>query len=167
MTQWNQRNLFTHYQKHPDGSCSICWANLLGKKPPISIEEYKQESLSTLKTPAFSFSALYKKTNQDTARWRKYYVNEKLILTVVDGSIDEISTSYRWHRNHQDHSTDCSLVTWLRMIDRFSDKRAAVEGKMTDFRNIVSKFQHLNPEEREAIKSATKKLTDSAIKKRR
>ena len=52
------------------------------------------------------------------------------------------------------------------MIDRFSDKRAAVEGKMTDFRNINTKLQHLSPKEREAITIATKKLTNRALKKR-
>ena len=166
MTQWNPSNLLTHYQKHPDGSCSACWASLLKKNPPISLEEYKQESLAHVPKPALTFSALYKKTNQGPACWRQYFVNEKLILTVVDGSSDEVTTSYRWHRNQQDHSTDCSLPTWLRMIERFSDKRAAVEGKMTDFRNINAKVQHLGSKERDAIKTATKKLMNPLLRKR-
>jgi hypothetical protein len=166
MTQWNQTNLLTHYLKHPDGSCSACWASLLKKNSPISIEEYRQESLAHVPKSALSFSALYKKTSQDTARWRQYFVNEKLILTVVDGLSDEVTTSYRWHRNQQDHSTDCSLSTWLRMIERFSDKRAAIEGNMTDFRNIKAKIPHLNPKERDAIKTATRKLMNPLPKKR-
>jgi|LauGreSBDMM110SN_4_FD.fasta_scaffold173904_1 hypothetical protein len=166
MTQWNQSNLRTHYQKHPDGSCSACWASLLDKTPSISIEEYRQESLAHVPKAAFSFSALYKKTNQEPAIWRQYFVNEKLILTVVDGLSDEVTTSYRWHRNHQDHSTDCSLSTWLRMIERFSDKRAAIEGKMTGFRNIKAIVRHLSPNERDVIKAATKKLTNPLSKKR-
>ena len=58
MTQWKQGNLLTHYQKHPDGSCSKCWASLLEKNPPISLEEYKHESLAHVLCPPFSFSAL-------------------------------------------------------------------------------------------------------------
>ena len=166
MTQWNQSNLITHYQKHPDGSCSNCWASLLAKNPPITIEDYKQESLAHVSKPALSFSARYKKTNQDAANWRQYFVNEKLILTVVDGASDVVTTSYRWHRNQQDHSIDCSLATWLRMIERFSDKKAAVEGKMSDFRNINASVQHLSPKERDAIKSATRRLTIHLSKKR-
>ena len=93
-------------------------------------------------------------------------MNEKLILTVVDGSNDVVTTSYRWHRNQQEHSIDCSLATWLRMIERFSDKKAAVEGRMSDFRNINANVQHLSPKERDAIKSATRRLTIHFSKKR-
>jgi hypothetical protein len=166
MTQWNQRNLQTHYQKHPSGSCYKCWASLLEKNPPISMEEYKQESLAHVSQPAFSFSALYQKTINDASNWRQYYVSEKLILTVVNGLSDEVTTSFRWHRNQQDHSTDCSLSTWLRMIERFSDKRVANEGKMTDFRNIKAKVSHLSPMERDTIITATKKLLTPISTKR-
>jgi hypothetical protein len=164
MPHWNQKNLTSHYQKHPDGSCALCWANLLGHPPPISLKVYEEESLAHINKAAMSFGALYKKTNHEKASWRQYFVNEKLIFTVVIGSTDEVATSFRWHRHHQDHSTDCSLATWLRMIERLADKRFAMEGQMTDFRNINSNVKHLSPKEREVVKIASKKLTMSSTK---
>jgi hypothetical protein len=156
---WNPSNLREHHLKHPAGACRTCWAELLKCLPTVDQSAYEEASLQVIASPSMTFSALYQRKPYADPIRTQYFIDERLLVTAGVGASKEISTCYRWHSRQIDHSTQCDLTAWLNMIRRFAEKQCSVEGRMTDYRNVLPRVRHLTAAEQEAIKQSSRKLT--------
>jgi hypothetical protein len=164
--RWTPGNLKSHYGKHPGGDCRSCWTTLLQSTTPVDETGYESASLHVISAPSMTFSALYQK-NWNSAQVRtQYFIDERLLVTAAVGISREISTCFRWHAGKWDHSTQCDLPVWLNMIRRFSEKRYSIDGRMDDYRNVLSRLEGLSSADQKAVKEALRKLTAAPDRKK-
>lgn len=135
---------------------------LLGTAAPISEKEYRDESINVLGHNWLSFSAFYQEDLDTTEQRRQYAVDHRMILTVVVPSVQEVATSYRFHRYEGEHHVGSELKDRMELLDRFNDKRSATKGGMRDFRNITLKTKDLPEKDQRLLRKLAGALTQVA-----
>lgn len=102
--KWHEKNLITHYQKHPAGKkCQQHWNNVLGVTPEetISIDRYEDESEKIVRNAWYVYEA--QEWDPDDKWYREtctYYIDDRLLraITIYDrGRGDFFKTCYDYH----------------------------------------------------------------------
>jgi len=144
MLFWNPRNLRKHYQKHPLGNCRNCWASALSTPPPITLSQYEYVSRTAEWNAWLSFEAKYREDSTSREKKCKYFLTEKLILSVVELPHYEIQTSYRVHRNQNTHDIGTTLEDYKAFIIKLGRKKDnEFEVKIYKIRQVVTTQKNL------------------------
>lgn len=119
MPHWNQQRLKEHFAKHPGGQCAHCWSCALNQRV-VTIADYESASQSVVADNWLAFSAQCKTDGGPLFNDYCYYVDFRLLVTIVKEEADRITTCYRFHRlagYHEDLQVD--LAARLDVLDRF------------------------------------------------
>jgi hypothetical protein len=129
MTKWDQHNLQTHFDKRVRKDAA-CLQEVLGRPlASITKDDYKRESIEVLSTAWICYSgegldnrgsgyggiAYYDSSN--------YFVDDRLLTTIVLRSVDTIRTCYHEDFNRSHQPTQRKYEQMVRYLEHLRNQR--------------------------------------------
>jgi len=151
---WDSAKLLRHYQKHPCGQCLTCWQQALDQPrggPPIPLPDYAKAADSTLQAPWFAFAADYSEASWQPLEKTEYYVDKRMLVTVVQKEQDRIKTCFRAHSWEGQHDLETSVDARIRLIERFNSWKYSTRKTLSNPEQLIFKPRLPNPADYDAL----------------
>jgi hypothetical protein len=142
MAIWH--DLDSHYEKHPDGVCKLCWSIALGKPPSIPKPDYKDVPDKLRLSNWLNFEGDYSEFGGSSVRCQ-YFVDERMIVSIFTSSSLKVRTTFRFHSPKNAHGRKVTHVEYHKFIERYGD-RMTMRGAKSIRPIQVSKIVHKNPD---------------------